>query len=99
MTALAISSGRAISSTSEMRSISLVPPPWDGGMKLPSRGVSTPPGQTALMRTPRRPNSTARARVSMITAPFDAQYAAEKGWPLTPAIEPMLQTAPPDSSR
>ncbi len=36
-------------------------------------GVSTPPGATALIRTPRPAYSMARALVNMITPPLEAQ--------------------------
>ena len=39
-------------------------------------GVSTGPGQIALVRIPFGPNWTARLRVSERTAPFDAVYAS-----------------------
>ena len=35
-------------------------------------GVSISPGQTQLTRTPRGPQSIARLRVNITTAPFDA---------------------------
>ena len=47
-----------------------------GSWNCERRGVSMPPGQMQLMRTPLRPNSAASARVSITTPPFKAQYAA-----------------------
>ena len=41
--------------------------------------------------------STASAMVSSLTPPFDAQYAAEYGWPFMPAVDTVLTIAPPCS--
>ena len=57
------------------------------------------PGQTALTRIPSVTWSTASARVSAITAPFDAQYAARLRRPTRPAIDATFTIAPPPRSR
>ncbi len=49
-----------------------------GNAKALVIGVSMPPGDTEFTRIPRRPYSTARARVRDSTAPLDAQYAADQ---------------------
>ena len=58
-----------------------------------------PPGATQFTRTPRCRYSSASARVSCTTPPFDAQYAALYGWPMRPALDAMLTMLPPPSSR
>ena len=62
-------------------------------------GVFMPPGATALTRTPRFTYSTESARVRFTTPPFDAQYAAEYGWPMRPAFDATLTIEPPPSRR
>src|ERR1700728_2540816 len=69
-----------------------------GGPQLWRIVVSTPPGATPLTRTPRAMYSTASALVSIFTPPLDAQYAAEYGCPIMPAVETVLTMAPPCSS-
>ena len=41
--------------------------------------------------------STARALVSSLTPPLEAQYAAEYGCPTTPAVDTVFTMAPPCS--
>jgi hypothetical protein len=76
-----------------MRWRSLASPP-SGTEKLETSGVSTPPGATALTRTPRPAYSTARALVKSTTPPLDAQYAADQGEPISPAFEATLTMLP-----
>jgi hypothetical protein len=56
--------------------------------------VLTPPGHTALTRTPREANSTASALVSMFTPPLLAQYAALYTCPTMAALEAMFTILP-----
>src|ERR1019366_3526769 len=65
-----------------------------GRLNCAMSGVSTPPGQTQLTRTSLRPYSTASARVSWTTPPFDAQYAALYGCDLSPATDAVFTIAP-----
>ena len=58
-------------------------------------GDLTQPGDTELTRTPRGPSSTARVRVSMISAAFEAEYAAAPGAAARPPMDATLTTDPP----
>src|SRR5262245_23313616 len=60
----------------------------------PAMLVSTQPGQIALIVTPVRARSIARARVIPTTACLEAQYAAVYAYPDTPAFDATLTTRP-----
>src|SRR3954463_7183613 len=62
-------------------------------------GVSMPPGAMQFTVMPRRRYSSARARLRFTTPPFDAQYAAQYGWPINPASDAIVTIRPPPSSR
>lgn len=71
--AAATSSGSAIRSMIGAMRMSCCWLPPGGSWKLAMSGVSTPPGQTQLIRTFLRAYSTASALVSRTTPPLDAQ--------------------------
>ena len=64
-------------------------------------GVAMTPGLTELTRTPTATPSAASCRVSAMTAPFAAEWAAcgRARAPWIPAPEPMLTIAPPTAAR
>src|SRR3546814_8557791 len=62
-------------------------------------GVRTPPGQTALTRMPRGPNSSAAACVAATTAAFDIAYSPQPGVPRIPESEDVLMIDPPSLIR
>ncbi len=58
-----------------------------------------PPGAMQFTRTPRSRYSSASARVSCTTPPFEAQYAALYGCAMRPAFDATFTIAPPPSRR
>lgn len=56
--------------------------------------VFVAPGHKQLMLIPNDPYSTARARVSPITAAFEAQYAASRETPTWPKLEDTVMIFP-----
>ena len=61
--------------------------------------MSVGPGQTQLTRMPSGPWSIAMARVSEMTAPLEAQYAAAFAAATRPSCEAMFTIAPPPAAR
>src|SRR5689334_2561908 len=58
------------------------------------RGVSVPPGQMQLTRTPDGASSRASERVSRITPAFDAQYASFIAWLWSPDWDATFRMTP-----
>ncbi|MCW2936543.1 MAG: hypothetical protein JWM19_7505 [Actinomycetia bacterium] len=58
-------------------------------------GVRMTPGEMALTRIPRGPNSAAQARVSVSSAPLVELYSAPCGMPSRAIHEPRLMMTPP----
>src|SRR6266851_36934 len=57
--------------------------------------VTMKPGEMALHRTPRLPNSVATYRVRLIRAAFEAPYAGLRRSPVSPEPDEVLMTEPP----
>src|SRR5689334_24449302 len=64
-----------------------------------THGLATVPGDTQFTRIPYGSSSTAIARVSASTAPFDAEYTARSTRPTDATTEQVLTTAPRRASR